>query len=91
MRASSNGFLESYSQLNLQETGFIYGKQTKYMHDNNIQGYKWSDKPILSSFVIIKSYSSSSKINDTVNRCCEMIDFFDFFLNPSKVDLIVKY
>ena len=61
------------------------------MHGNNIQGYKWSDKPILISFVSINSYSSSSKINDTVNHCCEMIDFFDFFLNPSMVNLIVKY
>ena len=79
--------LESESRGN----DMIYGKQTKQMLEHDLPGYKWDKNPPSSSFKPIDNYTNVPKSNSCVSSCTQMIDYFNFFLNSTMLDLIVRY
>ena len=61
------------------------------MEKSGIKGYEWNRNPNLASFKPIDYYIESPKLNDVVNNCENMKDFFEFFLNAEMVHYIVVH
>ena len=60
---SNDAYIEDDYENEAREYTNIFGKQTKKMLENGIQG-QWNEKPDLSSFNSINCFSSALKSND---------------------------
>ena len=61
------------------------------MEKQGILGYEWHTNQSSASFEPIEYYSEKPKLNDVVNNCENIEDFFAFFLNAEMVDYIVLH
>ncbi len=69
----------------------IYGKVTKAMEKDNIQGYKWYLKPNENSYKALDNFNLESFLKNPVSNSEDIDDFFNHFLNNDMVEKIVSY
>ena len=67
-----------------------YGKTTKAMIAKNIAPYSWTKEPELKSFVPIEKSSICPHLTKDVEKCENVSDFFNFFINDEMIDLLVN-